>query len=412
MAEKMTEVYEKYDIEILSTRRGRGATIIHAKEGVFILEPFRNSVGRLEAEYVLKKLLEQEGFRDTDMFVLNKEGEIVTYDRYHQPFLLKKYFAGEECDMHNLADVIRAVEKLADLHITGQRVAEVFDCELERTKREKEYRLYLEMKQALQDGMETDSLARIYGMTPVGVKEFVKEQEMAHQKNDKCEGMVRTNVTDSARKNVYATNTFEMDRMLKNLSRKNKELGKIKKFVKKVKRKNSFEELFLQVFDRYYEKGVCCEKTLLEKENEEKYADDNVPFLHYGVCHGNYNQHNVIMDDKEVSVVHFEKFTRGNQLDDLYQFTRKAMEKNHFDYEMLELILQAYSKKIPLTKRDYQYIYILFSYPEKFWKIANGYYNGNKSFLSPKYMEKLRTLLEQEKEKNEMLEQYYAFHLE
>ncbi len=405
MADKMTEVYEKYDIEVLTTRRGRGATIIYAKEGVFILEPFRNSVGRLEAEYVLKTLFEQEGFFDMDMFVLNKEAELVTYDRYHQPFLLKKYFAGEECDMHNLADMIRAVEKLADLHLVGQRVASVFDDELERTKKEKEYNQYLEIKQALQDGVEVDCLARIYGMTPAGVKEFVKEKEMTEHGKCECVG------NDTTKQGCMA-NENEMDRMWKNLCRKNRELGKIRKFVKKVKRKNRFEELFLKVFDEYYEKGLRCEKILFEERKEEIQSGDNAVFLHYGVCHGNYNQHNVIMDDEQVSVVHFEKFTKGNQLDDLYQFTRKAMEKNHFDYEMLELILDAYSKKIPLDKRDYQYMYILFSYPEKFWKIANGYYNGNKSFLSPKYLEKLRTLVEQEKEKNEMLKQYYAFHLD
>ncbi len=405
MADKMTEVYEKYDIEVLTTRRGRGATIIYAKEGVFILEPFRNSVGRLEAEYVLKTLFEQEGFFDMDMFVLNKEAELVTYDRYHQPFLLKKYFAGEECDMHNLADMIRAVEKLADLHLVGQRVASVFDDELERTKKEKEYHQYLEIKQALQDGVEVDCLARIYGMTPAGVKEFVKEKEMPDQEKCKC-------VKIDAAKQECMTNENEMERMWKNLCRKNRELGKIRKFVKKVKRKNQFEELFLQVFDEYYEKGLRCEKILFKECNEENDFGENVAGPHYGVCHGNFNHHNVIMDDKQVSVVHFEKFARGNQLDDLYQFTRKAMEKNHFDYEMLELILGAYSKKITLDKKDYQYMYILFSYPEKFWKIANGYYNGNKSFLSPKYLEKLRTLVEQEKEKNEMLEQYYAFHLE
>ena len=88
MADKMADVYEKYDIEVLATKRGRGATIIDAKEGVFIVEPFRGSIGRLEAEYVLKTLFEQEGFGDIDMLLLNKEGDLLTYDRYHQPFVL------------------------------------------------------------------------------------------------------------------------------------------------------------------------------------------------------------------------------------------------------------------------------------------------------------------------------------
>ncbi|MBE5941909.1 MAG: hypothetical protein E7264_05130 [Lachnospiraceae bacterium] len=404
MADKMADVYEKYDIEVLATKRGRGATIIDAKEGVFIVEPFRGSIGRLEAEYVLKTLFEQEGFGDIDMLLLNKEGDLLTYDRYHQPFVLKKYFAGEECDMHNLADMILAVEKLADLHLAGQRVSSVFDAEWERTKNEKRQNQYKEIKEALREGTELDNLARIYAMTPAGIKEFIKEME-----TPECMDCKEERGT-AAKQEVIACEN-EMDRMRKNLYRKNRELGKIKKYVKKVKRKNQFEELFLKTFDDYYEMGLNCEKTLLDEKNTQDHSGKSEMPLHYGVCHGNYNQHNVLMDGKQVSVVHFEKFTRGNQLDDLYQFTRKAMEKNHFDYEMLELILGAYSKKIALDKNDYRYMYILFSYPEKFWKIANGYYNSNKAFLSPKYLEKLLMLIEQEKEKNEMLEQYYAFHL-
>ena len=99
-------------------------------------------------------------------------------------------------------------------------------------------------------------------------------------------------------------------------------------------------------------------------------------------------------------------------MEDLYQFARKVMEKNHFDYEILELLLSTYAKQIDISKEDYRYLYVLLSYPEKFWKIANSYYNTNKAFLSPKYVEKLLTVIEQEKEKNELLSQYYSFHLQ
>ena len=56
MSEKLAEVYEQYDMEILSTRKGRGATILTTTDGLRILEPFRGSVTRLEQEYVLKEL--------------------------------------------------------------------------------------------------------------------------------------------------------------------------------------------------------------------------------------------------------------------------------------------------------------------------------------------------------------------
>ena len=114
----------------------------------------------------------------------------------------------------------------------------------------------------------------------------------------------------------------------------------------------------------------------------------------------------MILCEEGEAIVHFERFSRGNQLNDLYQFARKAMEKNHFDFGLLTEIFQAYAAEIGLLTEDYHYMYVLFSYPEKFWKIANSYYNTNKAFLSPKYLEKLETVILQEAEKREMLAAY------
>lgn len=408
MAEKLSEVYEKYDIEIVATRRGRGATILTSTDGLYILEPFRSSVSRLEQEHVLKGLFEREGFCDLDVLIPSRDGELITYDRYHQPFVMKRHFAGEECDMRNLTDVVRAIEKLAEFHQKGQIVVRNFREEWEKARQKKEQLQLQEMKQALTDGEDVDQVARMYGMTPAGLRELVKEQETV-------DGGVRLSMNSHRKKKDEegdnGSSKESADEVLGTFIRRNKELRKIRKFVGGVKRKDDFERLFLQIFEEYYKKGIHCEEVFAEVMREEHGVDATGMGNHYGICHGNYNQHNVLLDENRVAVVHFEKFARGNQLDDLYQFARKVMEKNHFDYEMLDVILDTYGKQIELSERDYRYMYVMFSYPEKFWKIANGYYNTNKAFLSPKYLEKLKTVMEQEREKNEMLKQYSAFHL-
>lgn len=401
MSEKLAEVYNKYDIEIISTRRGRGATILTTTNGLYILEPFRGSVTRLEQEHVLKGLFLKEGFCDIDEIILNKEGELLTCDRYHQPFVLKKYFEGEECDMHNLSDVIRTVKKLAEFHYCGKKVAFCYQEEWERVKSEKEQRQINEMKQMIEEGEEVEHIARLYGITPATVREILREKE--------CKVDNGNQFSDDSMNRTVEIIRKQDDNVLKDFVRRNKELRKIYKFVSTVKRKNRFENLFLQVYSEYYKKGVHCEEVFEEVMSAMGSAD--ALSKHYGICHGNYNQHNVILGNDSEAIVHFERFSKGNQLEDLYQFARKAMEKNHFDYEMLSMILDTYTEKIELSTEDYRYMYVLFSYPEKFWKIANSYYNTNKAFLSPKYEEKLKTLIEQEKEKSEMLSQYYAFHL-
>lgn len=426
MSEKLTEVYDKYDIEVLGSRRGRGATILSTPTGLYILEPFRSSESRLEQEHVLKGLLEREGFCEVDSIIPNKHGELITYDRYHQPFVLKKHFDGAECDMRNIAEVVRAIEKLAEFHICGQKVSQCFPLEWERTKQQKAKQQLNEMKQALAEGEEIEQVARIYGMSPAALREIVKESEQTTQKSMPEENVISSDEgvqggktrsqEDRAKEDERTSKKDTQDgecTVLDTFIRHNRELRKIRKFVGGVKRKNSFENLFLKVFPEYYNKGLQCEEIfgkVLQAENSNHAKV--VANRHYGICHGNYNQHNVIMGDDATAIVHFERFSRGNQLEDLYQFARKVMEKNHFDYEILELLLSTYAKQIDISKEDYRYLYVLLSYPEKFWKIANSYYNTNKAFLSPKYVEKLLTVIEQEKEKNELLSQYYSFHLQ
>lgn len=403
MSEKLAEVYEQYDMEILSTKKGRGATILTTTDGLRILEPFRGNITRLEQEYVLKQLFLKAGLENLDYLILNKDGQLFTCDKYRQPFVLKKHFEGEECDMHNPSDVIRAIKALTSFHIYGKKVALEFQEAWDEKQREKEKTRIEEIKQAMADGEEIERITYVYQISQNALEQVLRSEEMKSGAAEDTGGDVISEKTDKQKQSEDIEDI---------LLRHNKELKKIQKFICKVKRKNSFENLFLQVFWDYYRQGTECTlmlQTVLRGENQV--STKNVFSNHYGICHGAFNQHNVILGPGSEAIVHFERFSKGNQLNDLYQFARKTMEKNHFDFSLLKNIFETYSQKIELTKEDYHYIYILFSYPEKFWKIANSYYNTNKAFLSPKYMEKLETVILQEEEKRQMLEEYNTFYI-
>jgi hypothetical protein len=421
MSEKLSEVLEQYDMVITGTRKGRGATILDTEEGTRILEPFRGNLLRLEQEYVLKQLLLQQGFSQMDSLIPNRDGMLFTCDRYRQPYVMKCHFDGNECDMHSCEDMVRSVRLLARFHTYGRKAAGAFDQAWRQCRQEKEQRRLWEIRQAVENGEELERIARIYDIRENVLREML-EREVAHvSMNDEASEreVAHVGMNDEAPEREVAhvgMNDKTLEREVSPspaspqetvgsiFERHNRELKKIYKYISRVKRKNDFEKLFLQEFQGYYEQGQYC-------LDQHRHSLQEVSKKHYGICHGACNQHNIILG-KVDALVHFERFTKGNQLNDLYQFTRKAMEKNHFELELLTRLLLAYDEVIPLSKEDYRYIYILFSYPEKFWKIANGYYNTNKAFLSPKYVEKLQNVIWQEEEKREMLKEYFAFHLQ
>ena len=425
MSEKLSEVFEQYDMEITDTRKGRGSTILITKEGMRILEPFRGSMVRLEQEYVLKQLFLERGLERLDHIIPNRDGQLFTCDKYRQPYVMKKHFEGEECDMNDPGDVVKAVEALAKFHLQGQWVAKEFEVRWSERRRQNEEQRVEEIRRVIEDGEEMERVAYLYEISRSALQKAINQEK---QQND----------PKTEKKEIDEIHTADVyDRFV----RHNAQIRKIGRFVRRVKRRNAFENLFLNIYEDFYRQGAAC-VSMLEKgiekncsclmsgcgdkdadamdscrgdedlsvfksgvkgEKEEKYTGC-VGIDHYGICHGSFNQHNVIMGEDGIAIVHFERFSRGNQLGDLYQFARKVMEKNGYQFALLQEIIDAYNKVIRITKEDYEYMYILFSYPEKFWKIANRYYNSSKAFLSPKYIEKLEGVICQEKEKKEMLD--------
>ena len=98
------------------------------------------------------------------------------------------------------------------------------------------------------------------------------------------------------------------------------------------------------------------------------------------------------------------------QIKDLYQFLRKVMEKNSWDQSLGFMIIDTYISVKPLSRDEKYYLYALLVFPEKFWKIANRYYNARKSWFSGVNYEKMCKLVKISEERKSFLNKYkYSF---
>lgn len=122
MSEKLSEVWECYDMNIINICKGRGVTILRTDKGMRVLQPLGTSESRLEQEAQLKEELYMAGYPNIDRLIRNKEGEFITCDRYHTPYVLKKYFDGKECNIRLESDMTAAVMNLGNLHLALQKV--------------------------------------------------------------------------------------------------------------------------------------------------------------------------------------------------------------------------------------------------------------------------------------------------
>lgn len=325
MSDKMSEVYDAYDVEVIQTMRGRGATILRTDKGIRQVKALDVNESRLFAEYQFKEKLFEAGFQNIDRCVENRQGELVTYDRYNNPYVMRVFFEGKECNVNNQEEIDLAVDNLAKLH---QACREVFQS---------------------------------------------------------TEGDVHIRAGSNFRK-------------------RNQEIKRVRNFIVRQRPKREFEELYMSVYDYFYGKALECEQNFGPECMDEMRE-------HLGYCHGMYNNHSILLEEKEngsvgVYTINFDKFHVGNQLTDLYHFLRKAVEKNGYSFQMLKNIIERYEMHCPLNEKSKQYIYILFCYPEKFYKISNQYINAPKNWISPKMLDKLNKVMHDEDKKVKLLEQF------
>lgn len=180
----------------------------------------------------------------------------------------------------------------------------------------------------------------------------------------------------------------------------NRELNKVKNYIRTKKKKNDFEIMFSGQYARFMEKADRVTRQLREMEAEPELV---------GFCHGDYNQHNVICSRKGTAIVHFDGFSYQLRVSDLANFMRKMMEKNNWNIGLGMDFIQAYDRVHKLSGQELRYLYLYMAYPEKFWKIANHYYNAHKAWVSGRNIEKLEKFIRQEEEREQFLEMLFNF---
>ena len=195
----------------------------------------------------------------------------------------------------------------------------------------------------------------------------------------------------------------------KEYEKRNRELKRVRKYLKQRSQKSLFEIHLLQCFDTFYEQALKVSEGWkdYEAEYQQWNLDSGADSSYYTCCHGDYQYHNLLLDGNDMRVINFEKCICDSQIRDLYLFLRKLLEKNNWSLPLGNTLLEAYQKERTLSKEEQRQLYYRLAYPEKFWKIVNFYYNSGKAWIPGRNMEKFDKLLRQEKEKQSFLQRLF-----
>lgn len=236
------------------------------------------------------------------------------------------------------------------------------------------------------------------------VKDYFEGRECNIREESECETAVKTlarlHRSMTLPEQAQDSNVVALP-LVHEFEKRNKELRRVRKYLKEKGQKTEFELYLQHNFDYFFEKALETAEELNTYPVMKwlQQLKENGTF-----CHGDYQYHNILFHGETVNIFNLEKSTLDDSVRDLYLFARKLLEKNNWDIELGKRLLDEYNKERTITIEEQIQLIYRFRYPEKFWKIVNFYYNNTKSWIPLRNKEKLEKILYQEKAKDEFID--------
>lgn len=184
------------------------------------------------------------------------------------------------------------------------------------------------------------------------------------------------------------------------LLRRMRELKKVYSFILGRQVKSLFERRYLESYLVFLEQAKESLE-MLKEASLDQLRDQSIQAG--SLCHGEYNQHHILMSRAGTATTDFSRCRYDVQMADLYQFLRKILEKQNWSVGIGMAILEEYGREKEISPLEREYLRIRLAFPEKFWKLANYYYNHNKAWIPGKHVEKLEMLGRQLDRRNSFL---------
>lgn len=353
MNDRALSLLEHYDIEVLRSRKGRGTFICDTNSGSVILKEYSGNPQKLLLQQQLLEQIRQKGLVRTEMLLPDREGQLFVKDGEGSCYILKTWEEGSECNIYDGRECVEAIRLLARLHLSMQPGQGV---------------------QFLKSAQPTEEMC---------VRESVQPTEGVQS----------------------GETVLPLYSPLKEYEKHNRELARVWTYLKKKGQKQVFEIRLLSVMEHFTRQARAVTEHWRPLEQERLLELERMPEQKRPLtfCHGDYQHHNILKTRDGWYLVNFEKMQADDPIRDIYLFMRKVMEKNNWLEPLGRELLTVYESIRPLEDYSRTDLYYRFAYPEKFWKIANFYYNSGKAWIPEKNLEKLEKVIRQEEEKQTFL---------
>lgn len=175
-------------------------------------------------------------------------------------------------------------------------------------------------------------------------------------------------------------------------ARKLREMKMVSNYLRKKKGKTDFERTAYESMENFMNEAENTMEYMARTNYSEIFKEASQTGV---LAHGSCNHHNILNGRGYVAVVNFERAGINLPITDLYDFMRKILEKYSWDIKLAYRMLDEYNKVNTITEDEMETLALLFSFPEKYFKIMDHYFNSSKAWIPDKDIDKLNVVLKQ-----------------
>ena len=192
-----------------------------------------------------------------------------------------------------------------------------------------------------------------------------------------------------------------LGKMPENLTKRYDEILRMRR--KAERERGAFDYIYLDCVDKFI---ALAEESLSIFEGAEYQRLINDTKNIGGICHHDYSYQNILMKGSTTYITGFESCCEEIRIYDLVNLLRRKMRKCNWDPKKASMILEAYSKPNPITKDEIVVMKAMLLFPQKFWRVANRYYNSRRSWAQKNFTGMLEEVVVEYREHIRFMKQY------
>jgi CotS family spore coat protein len=181
-----------------------------------------------------------------------------------------------------------------------------------------------------------------------------------------------------------------------------KKINEMTRLRKEARKSNTiFDTLYKENFDYYMDMAKRALEMLKNSSYDELVKSAETE---NGFCHKDFTYHNIIIgENSNTYVIDFDYCCFELRIYDIASFIMRNMRRCNWDVDTAKYILEEYNKINPLSDEEYEVMKVLFIFPQKYWRVANRYYNKKHKHVDLNLYNKLCEEIMQKEFKDEFL---------